>query len=198
MVVWRPSTIKGPYFPVKLRTVAIAVLLLGLLAAGAYWWVTDYSTRVPDVALTTTTGKVIRLPQLHGRPVLVTFWATTCPSCMKELPQMSRLYRDLSPRGLEMIGISVYYDPPTQVTEVMRAFHIPYPVVNDVMMKASEAFRMVRVVTPTTFLIDPDGHIVARYTGPLDFPKVRARIGAMLGDKTRTAALENNSHHHKD
>jgi len=181
----------------KRRYLAIA-LLVATLAAGAYWWATDYATRAPEVALTTTTGKVIHLSSLRGHPVLVTFWATTCPSCMKELPQLSQLYRDLAPRGLKLIGISVYYDPPTQVTEVMRAFKIPYPVVNDVMMTAARAFRMVRLVTPTTFLIGPDSHVVARYTGPLDFPRLRARIDTMLDGRTRTAALDAPAAQRKD
>jgi hypothetical protein len=57
---------------------------------------------------------------------------------------------------------------------------------------------MARLVTPTTFLIGPDGHVVARYTGPLDFPRLRARIDGMLDGRTRTAALDVPAAHRKD
>ena len=116
---------------------------------------------------------------MRGKPVLVTFWATTCPSCMEEMPHLIDLYHELSPRGLKVIGIAMYYDPPNRVLAVQKSHSIPYTIALDIEAHAARAFGEVEL-TPTTFLIAPDGRVVYQKTGSMDMDVVRNGILAML------------------
>jgi thiol-disulfide isomerase/thioredoxin len=116
--------------------------------------------------------------------VLVTFWATTCNSCVSEIPHLIELYDELAPQGLEIIAIAMDYDPPNRVVALRKARNIPYPVALDIQADAARAFGDVRL-TPTSFLIAPDGQIAHRRTGKLNMAALRKDILAMLA-ATRT------------
>ena len=116
---------------------------------------------------------------MRGRPVLVNFWATTCPGCVKEIPHLAELYRALAPDGLEIIGVAMAYDPPNLVIELSKARRIPYPIALDIKGEAARAFGDVRV-TPSSFLIGPDGRIMHRKIGELDMDKLRSLLEDML------------------
>ena len=114
---------------------------------------------------------------------MLAFWATTCESCIKEMPHFIELYQELAPRGLEIIGVAMAYDPPNQVMEMRQRIPIPYPIAIDVESKIASAFGNVRL-TPTTFLIDPQGQIVIQKTGILDMKELRSRLQSMLPAST--------------
>lgn len=158
----------------------IALFAAGILGGLGYLWHTTSGLHTsPDISLLTVDGRTLPLATLRGRPLLVTFWATTCTSCVREIPHLVELYQELSPRGLEIIGIAMHHDPPDQVLAMRRARNIPYPVALDLQADAARAFGNVRV-TPTSFLIAPDGRIVYRRTGSLDMTRLRQAIIHML------------------
>ncbi|MGA7799357.1 MAG: TlpA disulfide reductase family protein [Gammaproteobacteria bacterium] len=156
--------------------VLCAVVLIGVL--GYVWFAPTGLTRAPDITMTTIEGKHIDLAKLRGRPVLVTFWATTCPGCVAEMPHLINLYKELAPRGLEVIGVAMSYDPPDQVMAMAKARDIPYPVALDTHGKVSKAFGNIQL-TPTSFLIAPDGRIVKQKIGEMDMEAVRKEILTM-------------------
>lgn len=158
--------------PWLLATVTAVILL----AAG---YLLNLAYQAPDIAFSIIDGRRIQLQDLRGRPVLVQFWATSCPTCREDMPQMVALYHDLHRRGLELIAVAMPYDPPNRVLEMSREKQIPYPVALDVMGRAMDAFGDIEV-TPTTLLIAPSGHIVRRHVGKLDFDLLRRQITAML------------------
>ncbi len=159
--------------------VGAAVVVL-VAIAGWFWLSPDDNDVAPDIQLLTITGAKLRLSGLRERPVLVTFWATTCPTCIKELPALKALYRSLGPYGLEVIGIAVYYDRPDQVMALAKQRDIPYPIALDLDRSAMRAFGMKRAITPTTILIAPDGRVVMRKTGAVDMDQLGRTIRAML------------------
>ena len=116
---------------------------------------------------------------LRGKPVLINFWATSCPGCVKEMPQLVELHKDLHTKGLTIIGVAVSYDPPNQVLEMVKERRIPYPVALDPMGDAERAFGNVSVI-PTSFLISPDGRIVQHVIGELRFADLRERLSQWL------------------
>lgn len=164
----------------KLKEILIATAALGILGALTFVWLSPTGVPAPNIRMVTTQNQVIRLAELRGHPVLVTFWATTCPTCVAEIPHISRLYRRFGPKGLHVIGVSMYYDPPSQVVKMIKRRDIPYPVVTDVTKKIVQAFHMQRIVTPTSYLIAPNGRIVLQKVGFLDMNSLRARIQRML------------------
>lgn len=133
----------------------------------------------PDDTFITLAGHNIALADLRGKPVLVTFWATDCPACIKEIPDLVALYRQYHPRGLEIIAVNMYYDPPSHVVAMAEARQLPYPVALDLSAGHAREFGGVSL-TPSTFLIGPDGVIARRYTGVFDPAELSAHIEHFL------------------
>ena len=164
----------------KLKDSLIALFAVVLLAVLGWIWLSPQGLeRAPEISVTTLDGETIDLAELRGRPVLVTFWATSCPGCIKEMPHLIELYEALHPKGLELIGIAMAYDPPNHVLAMREARQIPYPIVLDTEGRHALAFGDVRL-TPTSFLIAPDGRIVRHKIGEMDMDALRAQILGML------------------
>lgn len=163
----------------------LAAALLGAL--GWLWFAPAAPATSPDISLSGIDGNELRLADYRGKPLLVTFWATTCSGCLREMPHLIELYRELAPRGLEIIGITMEYDPPNLVLAMRNARQIPYPIALDINAEAAHAFGDVQL-TPTTFLIAPDGRIVYRKTGEMDIGALRADILGLLQQAAAAAS----------
>ena len=164
----------------KTKDILIGLFGLLLVAGVAFVWLSPEGlARAPEVSVKTIDGRDIRLADLRGRPVLVTFWATSCPGCIKEMPHLIELYQALHPRGFELIGIAMSYDPPNHVMQMAKSRRIPYPVALDIDGAAARAFGDVRL-TPSSFLIAPDGRVVHQKIGEMDMKKLRRLIEGML------------------
>jgi peroxiredoxin len=166
----------------KTREALIALFAVMLLGTLAWLWFAPASLKAsPDISLLTIKGEEIQLSALQGKPVLVTFWATTCPGCIKEIPHLIELYDELAPQGLEIIGITMDYDPPNRVLAMSKTRNIPYPIALDIHANAARAFGNVRL-TPTSFLIAPDGRIVYQKIGTINMARLREDILGLLDD----------------
>jgi peroxiredoxin len=158
----------------------LAAIALVLGATTAYLWLSPASLKAsPDISLLTIDGDQLALSSLRGRPLLVTFWASTCSTCVQEIPHLSDLYRELSPQGLEIIGIAMYYDPPNRVLALRKSRDIPYPIALDIHADAARAFGHVRF-TPSSFLFGPDGRVVFQKNGRMDMQRLRQNILELL------------------
>jgi len=158
--------------PILLAAVALAVFT-------AIRLLPDAGDPAPAITLTTLDGRRLSVNELRGKVVLVTFWATTCPPCVKEIPHLVELYQALNRQGLEIIAVAMSYDPPSYVAAMVQRRRIPYPVALDPEGEAARAFGDVRQ-TPTSILIAPDGRIAAYRIGSLNRERLRAAIEQML------------------
>lgn len=160
------------------------VIGLTLLLAGTLWLGTTYQVpaRVPDLSLVSLEGDTYTLDDRQDNPVLVVFWSTTCLQCLREIPDLISLYRDLHPAGLEIIGVTMPYDPPSNVVATSASIGINYPIALDVEGTLGNAFGGI-AATPTTFLIAPGGEIVMRHTGITDMQALREKIKGMIREK---------------
>ena len=166
----------------RLKDTLLSVIALSLIGGlGLLLMAPERLTQAPDITLTTLQGKEVEIGNLLGVPVLINFWATTCPSCLEEIPHLIELHRELAPRGFQVIGIAMPYDPPNRVVELSRARQIPYPITLDVQGDAVRAFGNVSF-TPSSFLIAPDGRIVHHHTGQLDTKTIRSLVLEMLAE----------------
>jgi peroxiredoxin len=155
-------------------------LLLFLLISLALWMARGKTySYTPETTFTTITGEQIVLKTLRGKPVLVTFWATSCPSCVKEIPHLIALYDRFHPQGFEIIAITMAYDPPSHVVAMTKERKLPYHVVLDVTSGHAKAFGRIWA-TPTTLLISPDGAIAKREVGAFDLTEMESRIEHLL------------------
>lgn len=172
--------------PMKIKEITTALFILLLVGGAAFLWLSPSGfQQAPAVTVKTLDGKEVSLASLRGRPVLVTFWATTCPGCVKEMPHMIDLHRELGPKGFEIVAIAMAYDPPEQVRELARQKQLPYTVAIDD-GSAAVAFGDVKL-TPTSFLIDPQGRIVQQKLGEMDMEQLRIRILGMLAQSGNRA-----------
>ncbi len=163
----------------KIKDWLLGLLLLVLILAGLWVGLGKTVMPAPDATFTTITGKKIALNALRGKPVLVTFWATDCPGCLEEIPHLVDLYRNYHERGLEIIAVAMYYDPPNHVVNMTKDKSLPYEVALDLQAEHARAFGDVRL-TPTTFLITPDGSIALQKIGAFDPDDMKTRIEALL------------------
>jgi peroxiredoxin len=170
----------------KIKELTAAAVVIALLATLGYVWLSGSGVRpAPQATLTLLDGDKLELSALRGKPVLVTFWATTCPGCRAEVPHLIELYREFQPRGFEIIAVAMAYDPPAQVLEFRNGKKLPYKVALDLDSKAALAFGDVRL-TPTTFVISSDGRIVFEKVGEFDTKVMRALIEKLLNEPTTT------------
>jgi peroxiredoxin len=156
-----------------------SLVVLTLIWAGLGQFRDFNAEPAPKAVFTTITGKKIALDELRGKPVIVTFWATDCPGCVEEIPYWTALYRQFHERGLELIAVSMYYDPPSHVVGMTQAKRLPYDVALDLTGEQARVFGNVEL-TPTTFVIDPAGMIVERKTGTIDPDKITPFVERLL------------------
>ena len=143
--------------------------------------------KAPDISLNFINGQKIDINSLQGKPVLVTFWATTCSTCIKEIPQLIELYNQYSKDGFEIISIAMSYDPPNKVVELSERRNIPYPIALDIDGSAARSFGNIEI-TPTSFLIGPQGDIVLQKTGEINVEDLRTKVKELLQKNITTVS----------
>lgn len=163
----------------------IAPIFIIIAAALGYLIFSSPGLRpAPAITMTSLAGKTLDTVKRNSKPLLVTFWATTCVSCVKEMPHLVDLQNRLGDR-LDITGVSMYYDNIEHVKEMIDRKKLNYNIVTDRGGKIAEAFGGIRL-TPTSFLISPDGQIVYQKIGDVDFKKIEKDIQQMnLKEKKR-------------
>lgn len=135
--------------------------------------------QAPAVTFTTIEGKKISMTDLKGKVVLINFWATDCPGCIKEMPDLIKTYNDYKTKGFEIISVAMPYDPPAQVLNYTRQKSLPFPVMHDGLSEITQAFGGVNL-TPTAFIFDKQGNRLQRTIGELDFVKLHQLLNIEL------------------
>lgn len=158
---------------------SVATLIIVALSVFGLFISSQGLDKAPDISLNIIDGRKIEFSSLRGKPLLVTFWSTTCATCIKEMPHLVELYKQLNKDGLEIIGIAMPYDPPNRVLELTEKKAIPYPIALDIEGVASKAFGNINA-TPTSFLIDSLGNIIQQKTGEMDIEQLRIKIIKLL------------------
>lgn len=159
------------------KPLLIAAAVLAIVGALAYALMDKPGA--PAATFTTLEGKPIALADLRGKVVLVNFWATSCPGCIKEMPGMVETYNQYKDRGFEIVAVAMSYDPPNYVQSFVKTRQLPFPVALDVDGAHARAFGNVQL-TPTSFIIGKDGSILEQKLGELDFVKLKALLDREL------------------
>jgi len=159
------------------RSLWLLLVLLTLLVL--FFLSLATNKKVPEIAVTSITGEAIKLYQDKNNFTIINFWATDCPGCIKEMPGLTNIYNQLKGQGLQIIAVSMSYDPPNQVLNFTHKNKIPFPVVLDVDGQIARSFGDIRL-TPTSILIDKNGKIIDKVIGELDFNKLNALLKKRL------------------
>jgi peroxiredoxin len=114
-----------------------------------------------------------------GKVTLVNFWATSCTSCVAEMPRMIETFNKYQTRGFETMAVAMSYDPPSYVVNFSETRKLPFNVAIDNTGAVAKAWGDVRL-TPTTFVVNKQGEIVKRYVGVPDFEELHRLIESLL------------------
>lgn len=133
---------------------------------------------VPPYRAVSLSGDSVSLADHKGKVVLLNVWATWCHPCRDEIPELRVVHGKYAARGLELVGVSVDADGNDEgIKAFMKEFEMTYPVWRDPGERVSTQFLVIGV--PATFLIDKQGVLRWRKTGPIQ-----------PGDTTLTNAIE--------
>jgi cytochrome c-type biogenesis protein len=145
---------------------------------------TNAAEPAPDVALTTTEGKPLRLSDLRGQVVLLNFWATWCVPCRSEIPALNEMEKELSARGFKVVGVTTS-DSPDVVREYQKDVRQDYTVA---LGDDGVANTYSVGVLPTTFIIDREGRVREKIIGEKSRAYFEARIKPLLDEQSPAAA----------
>ena len=133
-------------------------------------------TQAPDFTLTATDGSQVRLSDLRGKVVLLNFWATWCPPCKAEMPDLSALQQEYgSAHDLVVIGIDAGDDSQAAILQYAQQNHLNFRLLMDSDDHVSDAQYAVRAL-PTSLIIDRTGKIRAQWLGQLSRAEMLARL----------------------
>ncbi len=118
---------------------------------------------------------------LKGKVTLVNFWATSCTTCVAEMPQLVATYDKFKGRGYETIAVAMQYDPPSYVVNFAETRKLPFKVAIDNTGAIAQAWGDVKL-TPTTYLVNKQGEIVKKYVGAPNFDDLHKLIEKLLGE----------------
>ena len=127
----------------------------------------------PDFTLNTLAGQPVALKDLRGKRVLINFWASWCPPCLQETPDLAAAYKALGSDGIAFVGIGTQ-DETAKLKKFADDNHVPYTIVEDPKGKVSDAYGVIGL--PTTVLLDGNGIVRKVFTGPVTQDQV---IGEM-------------------
>ena len=155
-----------------------AVAAVAIAAAGAAWWSTA-PTPAPESSFVLLDGSRETTSQWKGKVTLVNFWATSCVTCVAEMPRIIETHRKYQPRGYDTVAVAMSYDPPSYVVNFAQTRQLPFKVAIDNTGAIARAWGDVRL-TPTTYIVDKQGRIVKRYVGEPDFAELHQLIEKLL------------------
>lgn len=156
---------------------AIGILILGIIAALIFNSVQGQQG-FPDKTFTDLDGNTHSLQDYKGKPLLVIFWATDCPACVQELPELKAIYKEYVPKGLEVISVALAHDKPEHLLAMRIEKQIPYTITWDKTGELANAFSNVRV-TPTHFLYSAEGDVVMRKIGSVSKEMLSEKLSSM-------------------
>lgn len=153
-------------FRLSIGNVAAALTVVALLVSA--YLALGRTQSVPDATFVLLSGRKLTTADLRGKVYVVDFWATSCATCIKEMPQMIETYNKFKGAKFDYIAVSMKYDPPTYVINYTRTHQLPFRVAMDTGGNLERAFYDVQM-TPTTFVVDKKGKILTRILGEPDF-----------------------------
>ena len=137
------------------------------------------ATPAPDSRFLLLDGSTVTSQDLKGQVMLVNFWATTCVSCVKEMPALVDTYRKYKDRGFETVAVAMSYDPPQWVVNFAQSRQLPFKVALDHNGELAKRWGDVKL-TPTTYLVDRQGRIVKQYLGEPDMAALHQLLEKLL------------------
>lgn len=167
----RIETVTALFSSRRVTLVALVLAAAGLAGCG--------SDAAPPTTFVLLDGSSQTTQDLKGKVTLVNFWATSCTTCVAEMPDIVATYDKFKARGYETIAVAMQYDPPSYVVNFAETRKLPFKVAIDNTGAVAKAWGDVKL-TPTTYVVNKQGEIVKRYVGAPDFSELHQLIEKLL------------------
>jgi thiol-disulfide isomerase/thioredoxin len=135
---------------------------------------------LPDLRLPDTDGREVRSNGWAGKVVVINFWATWCPPCLREMPMLSELQRGFDEGRLQVVGIAI--DDPDMVQRFLDEHSVSYPILLGDADTVALSKRLGNRTSglPFTVVFDPIGRRVYSHTGEITAAEIRAEVLPLL------------------
>lgn len=157
------------------RVFALTLMATSLVFLGACAMKDD----APQSTFVLLDGSKATTADLKGKVTLVNFWATSCVSCVKEMPALIATHNKFKDRGFETMAVAMSYDTPSLVVNFAQSRQLPFKVALDNTGQIAKDWGDVQL-TPTTYLVNKQGQIVKRYVGEPNMEALHALIDELL------------------
>ena len=159
--------------------VAAAAVVLAIGAAGYFF--TSSQATAPESTFVLLDGSKKTTTDLKGKVTLVNFWATSCTTCVAEMPKIVATWDKYHAKGYDTLAVAMSYDPPSYVVNYAETRKLPFQVAIDNTGAVAKSWGEVQL-TPTTYLVNKKGEIVKRYVGEPDFAELHRLIEKLLAE----------------
>jgi peroxiredoxin len=164
-----------------MKKAVVALGLAAVVAAGAAIYLQTGSAAAPASTFVLLDGTKRTTDDLKGRVTLVNFWATSCVTCVAEMPRIIATYDKYKAQGFGTVAVAMSYDPPSYVVNFAQTRKLPFQVAIDNTGAVAKAWGDVQL-TPTTYLVNKRGEIVKRYVGEPNFAELHQLIEKLLAE----------------
>lgn len=132
----------------------------------------------PDFELATMDGETIRLSELRGQRVFVNFWATWCPPCRAEMPDMQQLYEEQDiPFEILAVNLTESEQNEQNIASFVEDFNLSFPILLDMDSTIAEKYQVKAV--PASYMIDTEGRIAFVAPGAMHYDMMAQEIKKM-------------------
>lgn len=135
----------------------------------------------PESTFVLLDGSKMTTADLKGKVTFVNFWATSCTTCVAEMPKVISTYNKYKNRSYDTLAVAMSYDPPSYVVNYTQTRALPFKVALDNTGTVAKAWDDVQL-TPTTYLINKRGQIAKKYVGEPDWAALHQLIEKLLAE----------------
>jgi len=160
----------------KWLATAVVVAFAGV---GAWVFLGTGTSPAPQSTFVLLDGTTKTTEQMKGKVTLVNFWATSCTTCVAEMPEIIATHEKFKDKGFDTLAIAMSYDPPAYVVNFAESRRLPFKVAIDNTGANAKAWGDVQL-TPSTFIVNKQGQIVKTYVGAPDFAELHKLIEKLL------------------
>lgn len=141
----------------------------------------ERSVTAPEFSLKNLGGETVKLEQFRGQTIVLNFWATWCPPCIKEMPSMQRLQQHFSGNQFQVVAISLDKESEQIVQSFASKLNLTFPILLDPEGVAADPYGAKDL--PSTFILDQKGQVIAAAKGERDWysPSAISYISELLG-----------------
>lgn len=161
------------------KKVLLSIAAAAAVAIGVGVYVSAGSETAPTSTFVLLDGSSRTTQDLKGKVTLVNFWATSCTTCVAEMPKIISTYDKYKDRGFDTVAVAMAYDPPSYVVHYTQTRKLPFKVAIDNTGAVAKAWGDVKL-TPTTYVVNKRGEIVKRYVGEPNFAELHQLIEKLL------------------